>query len=59
MQMLYKTVLLRNHYDALQRLCWQCIKSHKENEYYSHAFKCLKQIYEKLNTLSNGEHKNE
>ena len=49
----------KNHYDALQRLCWQCIKSQKENEYYSHAFKCLKQIYEKLNTLSNGEHKNE
>ncbi|XP_076177307.1 uncharacterized protein LOC143151700 isoform X2 [Ptiloglossa arizonensis] len=49
----------KNHYDALKCLFWQCIKSQQRNEYYSHAFKFVKEIYGKLYTLSNAEHKNQ
>ncbi|XP_053989570.1 telomere-associated protein RIF1-like [Hylaeus volcanicus] len=41
-----------NHFEGLKSLLWQCIKSQKKNEYYPHAFKCLKEIYEKLHNLS-------
>nr|XP_031848183.1 telomere-associated protein RIF1 [Nomia melanderi] len=49
----------KSHYDILKCLFWQCIKSETRNEYYSHAFKCLKEIYEKLSTLISVEEKNE
>ncbi|XP_076234263.1 uncharacterized protein LOC143179108 [Calliopsis andreniformis] len=49
----------RNHYDAIKYLLWQCIKSPKENQYYLHAFKYLKKVYERLCTLSNVENKND
>lgn len=50
---------LRDHYNALKCLFWQCIKSQKENIYYSHAFNCLKEMYEKLHALLNIANKNE
>ncbi|XP_076381807.1 uncharacterized protein LOC117222982 isoform X1 [Megalopta genalis] len=49
----------KTHYDVLNRLFMQCIKSQTKNEYYSHALKCLKEIYEKLSTLLSAEQKNE
>lgn len=51
--------LFRDHYNALESLLRHCIKSSKENTYYSHAFKCLKDTYNKLHTLSNVQCKNE
>ncbi|XP_029051883.2 telomere-associated protein RIF1-like isoform X1 [Osmia bicornis bicornis] len=49
----------KDHYNALESLLRHCIKSSKENTYYSHAFKCLKETYNKLHTLSNVQCKNE
>ncbi|XP_078033803.1 uncharacterized protein LOC144468301 [Augochlora pura] len=49
----------KNRYDVLSHLFMQCIKSQTKNKYYSHALKCLKEIYEKLSTLLSAEQKNE
>ncbi|XP_017876374.1 telomere-associated protein RIF1-like [Ceratina calcarata] len=34
----------KEHYGALKRLLWHCIKSQTENVYYAHAFTCLKKM---------------
>ncbi|XP_076656705.1 uncharacterized protein LOC143361301 [Halictus rubicundus] len=49
----------KTHYDILKHLFSQTIKSETKNEYYAHALKCLKEIYEKLSTLLSAEQKNE
>ncbi|XP_043252693.1 telomere-associated protein RIF1-like isoform X1 [Colletes gigas] len=49
----------KNHYSALKSLFSQCIKSPKKNEYYTHSFQCLKEIYEILYALSETEHTNQ
>ncbi|XP_012137568.1 uncharacterized protein LOC100880674 isoform X2 [Megachile rotundata] len=49
----------KEHYNAIKSLLRHCIKSSKENVYYPHAFKCLKEMYHKLHTLQNGQCKNE
>ncbi|CAK9821322.1 Telomere-associated protein RIF1 [Anthophora retusa] len=48
----------KKHYNALKCLLWQCIKSQKENVYYTHAFNYLKQVLEKLQVLASAEDRN-